>query len=157
MSKHTIPIFMRQKKFLSAASIPDLYCIVSPKLQAHRMNQIFEKVLFRHLSWLLVGFAPLLIFACGKPKSEIVQEKASSLVAAFRVKKSAECREQLLAQAEKIVDSLLLAEAKDNLSDSLARLRPGRPVEPAAILPIDSLLVKPIFDQPRPASPTGGR
>jgi hypothetical protein len=126
-------------------------------MQAHQMNQPRENTPSLHLFWVLVGLVLLSTLACGKPKEEVVREKASSLVAVFRAKKSAECRELLLAQAEKIVDSLLLAEAKGNLSDSLARLRPGRPSEPAAILPIDSLSVKPIFDLPRPASPTGGR
>jgi hypothetical protein len=74
----------------------------------------------------------------------------------FKAKKSAECLEALLQTAEHTVDSLLLSEAQNTLNDSLSRLRPGRPFQPAAILPIDSLMVKPIFDEISPASQKGG-
>jgi hypothetical protein len=68
-------------------------------------------------------------------------------VSDFRRKKSAECRQSLLMKAEKKVDSLLLAEAQQALQDSLARLRPFKPNQPPPIPAIDSLTVKPLFDQ----------
>lgn len=97
----------------------------------------------------------LMLLGCGGDKESIVQEKVAERVTAFKEKKRAECRESLLLKAEKTVDSLLLTEAQQALNDSLSRLRPGRPFQPAPVPPIDSLSVKPIFEGIRPASPTG--
>ena len=83
--------------------------------------------------------------ACGRDKEKIINDKVAERVNTFRSKKNVECRDALVAEAEKIVDSLLLAEAKMELGDSLTRLRPARPIKPSPIPPIDSLLVKPIF------------
>ena len=107
----------------------------------------------------LPGKAPvcLILFAltaCGPDKEAIINEKVLERVHAFRQKKNAECSNTLLAEAEKIVDSVLLAEAKMELGDSLASLRPARPPKPAPLSPIDSLTVQPIFE---PASSTRGK
>jgi len=98
----------------------------------------------------------LLILSCNQDKEAIVQAKVAERVNAFKSKKSLECRETLLEKAERTVDSLLLTEAQNALNDSLARMRPGRPFQPPAVLPIDSLKVSPIFDGFGPASRTGG-
>ncbi len=98
----------------------------------------------------------LLQASCSGDNEVIVQEKVAERVMVFKAKKRAECLETLLQTAEHMVDSLLLTEAQNALNDSLARLRPGRPFQPAAILPIDSLTVKPIFERIRPSSGTGG-
>jgi hypothetical protein len=90
---------------------------------------------------------------CGPDKEIIIQEKVTERLTAFREKKNAECRAELLVEAEQIVDSLLLAEATMELSDSLFRLRPFKPAKPAPLPPIDTLPVQPIFE---PASSTGG-
>lgn len=92
--------------------------------------------------------------SCGHDKEKIIREKVKERVTTFREKKKVECRDALLVEAEKIVDSLLLAEAKMELSDSLVRMRPARPMRPAPLAPIDSLPVRPIFD---PASSTRGK
>ncbi len=98
----------------------------------------------------VLGCLGLLLLACCKGDTDaVVQEKVAERVTAFKEKKRAECREALLSTAERTVDSLLLTEAQDALNDSLARLRPGRPFQPAPIPPIDSLMVKPIFDGKR--------
>lgn len=102
------------------------------------------------------GLFCLLILSCNQDKEAIVQAKVAERVNAFKAKKSMECRESLFEKAEKTVDSLLLAEAQNALNDSLARMRPGRPFQPPAVLPIDSLKVSPIFDGFGPASRTGG-
>ncbi len=91
--------------------------------------------------------------ACGSDKEVIINQKVKERVNAFRVKKNTECQFLLLAEAEQIVDSLLLAEAKMELNDSLT-LRPVKPVKPAPLPPIDSLPVQPIFEQ---ASSTSGK
>jgi hypothetical protein len=93
--------------------------------------------------WLKIG-AAIAITGCGPDNDVIIKEKVTERVTSFREKKNAECRVALLAEAEKIVDSLLLAEAKMELGDSL--LRPSKPAQPAPVLPIDSLPVLPIFE-----------
>ncbi|MDX1910577.1 MAG: hypothetical protein SFV22_03780 [Saprospiraceae bacterium] len=95
--------------------------------------------------------------ACGRDKEQIVREKVAERVEAFNKKKREECREALLETAEERVDSLLLMEAQNALNDSLARARPGRPFQPPAVPPIDSLKIQPIFNGIEPASSTGGR
>jgi len=92
--------------------------------------------------------------ACGADKEKIVTEKIAERVSAFRTKKSAECREALLYEAEHIVDSLLLEEAKAGLTDSLSALRPFKPLKPAPVPAIDSLPIAPLFN--KPASSTRG-
>ena len=87
----------------------------------------------------------LLTPACGPDEQTVVQQKVNGRVAEFVKKKKEECRISLLDQAEKIVDSLLLAEAQLQLRDSLNRARPFKPVEPIPVPPIDSAEVKPIF------------
>lgn len=94
--------------------------------------------------------------SCGRDTESIVQEKVAERVEAFVRKKREECRESLMQVAEKTVDSLLLTDAQASLNDSLARLRPGRPFQPAAVPPIDSLSVQPIFKNSKPASSSGG-
>ena len=83
--------------------------------------------------------------ACGPDKEQIVAAKIAERVTDFRKKESAKCRDALLRDAESIVDSLLLEEARAALGDSLAALRPFKPPKPAPVPPIDSLSVAPIF------------
>lgn len=111
-------------------------------------------MLFRNYAPIFLLFpAMLAVVSCSYDKEEIIAQKVAERVSAFSAKKTEECRERLLNLAEHMADSLLLAEAQTALSDSLARLRPIRPLEPAAIPPIDSLTVRPIFEEPLPARP----
>jgi hypothetical protein len=91
--------------------------------------------------------------ACGPDKEQIVAEKIAERVSDFRKKESMKCRAALLRDAESIVDSLLLEEARAALGDSLAALRPFKPPKPALIPAIDSLSIAPIF---KTASSTRG-
>lgn len=91
--------------------------------------------------------ALLFVSGCREDKAEIIRQKVAENVQDFRQKKMLECREILLREAEEIVDSLLLTEATNSLNDSLSRLRPFRPVQPPPIPPIDSLTVKPLFNE----------
>lgn len=90
--------------------------------------------------------AILAISACSRNKERIIREKVAERVSDFRKKELAKCRTGLLVDAEKIVDSLLLYEALQEVNDSLRQKRPFRPLPPIAIPPIDSSAVKPIFD-----------
>lgn len=89
----------------------------------------------------------LLFGSCNADQSALIQEKVNTRLAEFVKKEKETCRAGLLAQAEKTVDSLLLAEAQLQLRDSLNRMRPGAPVIPPAVPPIDTLEVKPIFQK----------
>lgn len=84
--------------------------------------------------------------SCRRDKEEIVQAKVAERVQVFRLKQISECRTNLLRDAEKRVDSLLLEEAKGTLTDSLTRLKPFKPNQPPPLMPIDSLSVRPIFE-----------
>ena len=102
----------------------------------------------------LLLFLLALLAGCGRDKEATVVAKVAERVQAFREKHLADCHAALRRDAEHRVDSLLLAEAKGSLEDSLARLRPFKPVAPPPVLPIDSLSVRPIFD-PAQQSPSG--
>lgn len=82
---------------------------------------------------------------CGPDQEIAVQKKVAERVSIFRKKRIQECRATLIGQAEHIVDSLLLAEARQSLSDSLTRQRPGKPLQPLPVPAIDTLAIKPIF------------
>lgn len=107
-------------------------------MHSKSISCVFVKILLTILS---LSFA----VACNKNKEEIIRQKVAENVSDFRQKKMAECRNILLLEAEETVDSLLLLDATNSMNDSLARLRPSRPVQPPPILPIDSLKVQPIF------------
>jgi len=97
--------------------------------------------------WIAVGFGCWMLPGCKRDQEAIVRQKVEERTSVFRAKKSAECREKLLLVAETMVDSLLLTEAQQELRDSLSRMRPGRPMKPVPVPPIDSLAVKPLFDR----------
>lgn len=85
------------------------------------------------------------VWGCTKDNQKIIVEKVTERVEEYKKKKREECRENLLAKAEKKVDSLLLAEAQLSLQDSLSKLRPFKPLQPPAIPAIDSSAVQPLF------------
>lgn len=89
----------------------------------------------------------LLVWSCKKNNEELIVQKVSEAVAAAKSKKAVECRENVLAEAEKIVDSLLLLEAKSSLGDSLANLKPSKPPKPVPIPPVDTAEVRQIFEK----------
>jgi hypothetical protein len=93
----------------------------------------------------LVAFAD-----CGTDKQKIIGEKVAERVESFRAKRMAECKESLLRDASRIADSLILEQAKAELTDSI-HVPPIKPPRPAPLLPIDTLEVAPIF---HPASST---
>ncbi len=96
-------------------------------------------------NWLVAIALAVGFFACGPDKEVVVNEKVAERITAFKTKRQGECTATLLRDAEKIVDSLLLEEAKAQLTDSLIRLLPIKPPQPAPLAPIDSLPVQPLF------------
>lgn len=75
----------------------------------------------------------------------VIESRVAERVISFREKSERECFVNLLNEAEKTVDSLLLADAMMALSDSLLRLRPEKPLQPPRLPPLDTLPVGPIF------------
>ena len=123
---------------------------MQPKFTNICPQMITVKNLSGVLSGAIISFCFLFLGSCEGDKEAIVQTKVAERVNEFKLKKRSECRETLFQLAERTVDSLLLTDAQNALNDSLARLRPGRPFQPAVIPPIDSLKVKPLFDGNRP-------
>jgi hypothetical protein len=92
-------------------------------------------------------FPLLLLASCSPDQERIVQAKVEEKIKDFVKKKQLECRSSLLYEAEKKVDSMLLAEARLELQDSLNRTKPIPPAEPPIVPPLDSLEIKPIFEK----------
>ena len=88
----------------------------------------------------------LMVFVqCQEDKSALIAQKVQEKVQEFREKKKHECRQTLLMKAERMVDSLLLAEARQSLQDSLSRMRPFRPTQPPDVPAIDTSKIAPLF------------
>lgn len=96
--------------------------------------------------WVMAGAT---VVGCGSDKERIVAEKVAERVAEFRKRETEKCRQTLLAEAERLVDSLLLAEAMTEVLDSLRNKVPPKPVKPPMLPPWDSSPVRPIFDTTR--------
>ena len=94
-------------------------------------------ILLTALSFFYVG--------CGTDKDEIIRQMVDEKVQSFRQTEMTACRLRMLEDAERTVDSILLAEAKAEVLDSLNRARPLRPPLPIPQDPIDSAEVRPIF------------
>lgn len=82
---------------------------------------------------------------CQEDRSAIVKQKVQERVEEFRAKQRIACRMALYEKAGRMADSILIAEAKQEVQDSLGRLRPFRPSQPPDVLPIDSARVAPLF------------
>lgn len=83
--------------------------------------------------------------SCQEDRSAIVKQKVQERVEEFRAKQRIACRMALYEKAGRMADSVLIAEAKLEVQDSLGRLRPFRPSQPPDVLPIDSARVGPLF------------
>lgn len=92
-----------------------------------------------------IGLMLLVLGACKRDFSPLIQQKVAENVESLRQKKAKACRQELLEIAEKTVDSLLLEEAELASIDSFNRLKPQKPAHPRPIPPIDSARVEPIF------------
>jgi hypothetical protein len=111
------------------------------------MSRLLKKDIKTSLAILIAGIA---FVNCKADKQKIIGEKVAERVESFRAKRMAECAESLLSDASRIADSLILEQAKAELTDSI-HVPPIKPPRPAPLLPIDTLDVAPIF---HPASST---
>ncbi len=64
---------------------------------------------------------------------------------AFRTIKAQNCREDILATASRIADSLIIANARMQLDTTLKPAKPFKPEQPSIQTLIDSVPVKPLF------------
>ena len=94
----------------------------------------------------LIVPALLLAWQCGADKSALIRQEVETRTAAFVNRELAICRAQLLEDAGRMADSVLLSNAQAALRDSLSN-RPNRPLPPAPLEPLDSLPVEPLYRQ----------
>lgn len=96
-----------------------------------------------------IGLGCLFFFlvssGCQEDKSVVVRQKVEERVAEFREKQRMACRLSLYEKAGRMADSILIAEAKQEIQDSLGRLRPFRPSQPPDVPPVDTARVAPLF------------
>jgi hypothetical protein len=121
-----------------------------PDLQAFRVTFFPNRVIFFFIIYVYI----CILNSCDDNRETIIFQKTKERVDDYREERLEAYRSQLLADAEKIVDSLLLTEAAQSLLDSLNRSRPGRPVQPPDVPAIDTAPVRPLFAQPKTASST---
>lgn len=94
----------------------------------------------------------LAAFSCGNERSQAeveqaIQERLDKKLTDFSGTFQARCRKDLLSEATRVADSILLTEAK-LWTDTIARpALPHKPVPPAAIEVSDSVLVAPFLER----------
>ena len=96
---------------------------------------------------LIITFSCLFLVACERDRTEEINAEIQNRVARYAKQYTADCTQSTLDEAEKIVDSLMLEEARAAINDSLRNKAAARPAPPARLSPIDSAVVKPLFDQ----------
>jgi hypothetical protein len=131
--------------------------LVKKATSIYRMKPFFSGIEIKFSG--KICFSVIIMFncvSCKTDKENIISEQVSERVAAFKIKQNAECRASLMHDAEQIVDSILLEEAKGQLNDSLMRLRPFKPPQPIAVPPIDTNPVSPLFPEPASSTRNGG-
>jgi hypothetical protein len=89
--------------------------------------------------------AAVLCHACEVDRSAELQVEINKRVDRARKQYQESCMTKTLQNAEKLADSLLISEAKLTVNDSLRNRMPYKPLQPAAVAPIDSLKVAPLF------------
>jgi hypothetical protein len=98
----------------------------------------------------------LVIFSCFclasgcKPevKSGVIEAAVAQNLASYRAKKHQECFNVHLEKANKLADSIMLAEAKTAILTQDSLIPPVKPTRPGKINPssaIDTVAVKPMF------------
>ncbi len=98
---------------------------------------------------MLIIFITVLGTACEKPpsktKSEVMQERLDGRLDRWRKGVKRVCLKKVLEDAEAIVDSTLLANARFKRDTSDIPIVPERPDRPDFVPPEDSVAVEPIF------------
>lgn len=93
----------------------------------------------------LFSFLSVVFSGCQEDRPAIVRLKVQERVQEFREKQLVACRAAVYEKAGRMADSILIAEAKQEVQDSLGRLRPFRPSQPPDVPPVDTARVAPLF------------
>jgi len=98
----------------------------------------------------LLLFISILIFAgCSDPEREaiILDELIEKGVTAYKFKKKSECHQEILVEADRLVDSIFLSKAFYTKQDTFKKpLKPTRPLDPILRDARDDRSVGPLFD-----------
>ncbi len=112
---------------------------------------IFGKHKYRHsLNYIWLLLATLLLFSFQEvpTKQQLMREEVDRKLVDFRKKQTAKCRQKILTRAGELVDSTLIARAKQNAREIVPKpeipLRPGRP---EVKLPKDTTPIVPILPE----------
>jgi len=100
------------------------------------------------------SFALLLVclnfFACEEDQSaelkqKLIAEKVEERVQRLKNNKSIRCREELMENANQMVDSILIARARANKDTILKPPKPFKPDQPDAFLLEDTFAIQPLL------------
>lgn len=101
----------------------------------------------RHIGWLLLAGAALLLFAFQAPTfSPLVQQELEKRRQGYRNDMWQSCRKRALETASREVDSLILEWAKANRDTFSRPAKPEKPLEPERLIPKDTTPVAPLFN-----------
>ena len=114
----------------------------------------YKKWKFQRSYLFSLGLLFLILNSCDKTPIESPEDRKERILAAVelrledrRKKKMGDCRKDALVISEKKVDSILMADAKLNIIDTIKPGIPTKPETPEILLPKDSTPVKPLFDK----------
>lgn len=83
-------------------------------------------------------------------KTDIVAAAVAENIKSFKQERYAECRGRVFDEASRIVDSILLEEARQRImtrTDITVPARPDKPDKPEVRSPLDTVAVKPFFEK----------
>lgn len=104
----------------------------------------------QHLLWLL-----FLLASCAREDQNqqsvqsMIEEEVAKRVENYREARLKLCREQALAEASRLADSILIAEARLELDTLTKPPKPEKPEKPELKTVIDSIPVKPLLSPHR--------
>ena len=109
----------------------------------------------RHKTLLMIGILFLTLYSCDKTpiespgeRQDRIDETVIEKLEQRRREKLSECKKNALVIAEKKVDSILLAEAKLMISDTIDKPAiPTKPNTPEILIPKDSSPIEPLFEE----------
>jgi hypothetical protein len=99
---------------------------------------------------LLIGCIAVLGCSDNKNKADVVAAAVAENVKSFKQEQYTECRSRIFDDASRIVDSILLEEARQRImtrTDITVPARPDKPDKPEVRSPLDTVAVKPFFEK----------
>ena len=110
---------------------------------------------FRNIPWLIFLFLGCIIFSCeqkpvetNEERTERILQEVAKKLEVRRQERWKQCKKQALRIAEEKVDSMLLAEAKLIVIDTIDKPAPPiKPNTPIIKVPKDSTPIEPLFEE----------